>query len=276
MQSQPMPAASVDTEDFYNGLVKYRLIIPGGVDGAFGRGAAFEKVLEAFNGLISRISSDDGAESCTFPPVIDRRIIERVKYMDSFPDLCGAVCSFMGKEPQARELSERINSGKPWGDALEMTQVVLNPAACYPLYPTLTGVVPEGGRTVTMLNWVFRHEPSREPTRMQSFRVREFVRIGDMEAVVAWRDLWLARRPKVHLHHTPTHASWLNPIEIWFSILSGKSLNGASFQTVEQLKAHINAFIADDNEQARAFAWTKARRTKSPSSRVSPITDSDY
>ena len=42
------------------------------------------------------------------------------------------------------------------------------------------------------------------------------------------RDLWLARHPNVHFHYTPTHASWLNQIELWFSILSGKSLNGAS------------------------------------------------
>src|SRR6266851_1155314 len=118
-------------------MVTNRLIIPGGVDGAFGRGAVFERVLEAFNSLISRISADDGAEFCTFPPVIDRRILERVNYMDSFPDLCGAVCSFFGKEREARELSERIHAGKPWGDKLDMTQVVLNPAACYPLYPTL-------------------------------------------------------------------------------------------------------------------------------------------
>jgi transposase len=73
------------------------------------------------------------------------------------------------------------------------------------------------------------------------------------------RDLWLARHPNVHLHYTPTHTSWLNQIEIWFSILSGKSLNGASFKTVEQLKTHINAFIADYNEQARPFAWTKSK-----------------
>lgn len=180
-------------EDFYAGLVRHRLIIPAGVDGAFGRGADFERVLEAFNGLVSRVAEHDGAEFCTFPPVIDRSILERVHYMDSFPDLCGAVCSFFGKEAAARELSERIHAGKPWGDALEMTRVVLSPAACYPLYPTLTGTMPAGGRVVTMLNWVFRHEPSRDPTRMQSFRVREFVRIGAMEEVIAWRDMWLAR-----------------------------------------------------------------------------------
>ena len=73
------------------------------------------------------------------------------------------------------------------------------------------------------------------------------------------RDMWLARHPNVHFHYTPTHASWLNQIEIWFSILSGKSLNGASFPTVDQLKAHINSFITRYNEDARPFAWTKSQ-----------------
>jgi len=70
---------------------------------------------------------------------------------------------------------------------------VLNPAACYPVYPSFTGTVAKGGRLVTMMNWVFRHEPSPEPTRMQSFRVREFVRVGTPDEVVEWRDMWLQR-----------------------------------------------------------------------------------
>ena len=59
----------------------------------------------------------------------------------------------------------------------------------------------------------------------------------------------------MHFHYTPTHSSWLNQIEIWFSILSGKSLAGASFQTVEQLKAHIASY----NEDAQPFVWTKSQ-----------------
>jgi seryl-tRNA synthetase len=74
-----------------------------------------------------------------------------------------------------------------------MTAVALNPAACYPVYPSFTGTVPKEGKLVTMFNWVFRNEPSREPTRMQSFRVREFVRCGTPAQVVEWRDMWLRR-----------------------------------------------------------------------------------
>ena len=73
------------------------------------------------------------------------------------------------------------------------------------------------------------------------------------------RDLWLARHTNVHFHYTPTHASWLNQVEIWFSILASKSLNGASFDALDQLKAHIDAFIAAYNETAKPFLWTKSK-----------------
>ena len=73
------------------------------------------------------------------------------------------------------------------------------------------------------------------------------------------RDLWLARHPNVHFHFTPTHASWLNQIEAWFSILSGQSLSGASFHSVDQLRTHIDSFIASYNQNARPFVWTKSK-----------------
>jgi transposase len=72
------------------------------------------------------------------------------------------------------------------------------------------------------------------------------------------RDLWLARHPNVHFHYTPTHTSWLNQIEIWFSILSASSLKGGSFCSVRELIAHITSFIAEYNNQARPFVWTKS------------------
>ncbi|MGO9709507.1 MAG: amino acid--[acyl-carrier-protein] ligase [Polyangiaceae bacterium] len=182
-----------DVQSFYDGLVKHGLIVPVRVQGAFGRGAVFEDVLERFNGLVTELSKDDGAEVYTFPPVIDRTIIERTDYLDSFPQLAGTVFSFLGKEKQARELSERVHAGQPWGDTQGMTEVCLNPAACYPVYPVIAGVLPAKGRLITMTNWVYRHEPSPEPTRMQSFRVREFVRAGDPDAVISWRNTWHER-----------------------------------------------------------------------------------
>jgi transposase len=71
-------------------------------------------------------------------------------------------------------------------------------------------------------------------------------------------DRWLARNPNVHFHFTPTRASWLNQIEIWFSILADQSLAGASFTSVVQLRTHIDAFIETYNDHAKPFAWTKS------------------
>ena len=184
---------STTRQPFYDALVEHKLIIPVGVPGAFGRGAVFEDVLRQFDALVSRVAKDDGAERMLFPPILDRKVFERSEFLDSFPQLAGTVFSFAGSDAQHGELRERIREGKPWSDLQSMTGVVLSPAACYPVYPSFTGTVPQAGRLVDMQNWVFRHEPSPEPTRMQAFRVREFVRAGTADTVVQWRDMWLER-----------------------------------------------------------------------------------
>jgi transposase len=71
-------------------------------------------------------------------------------------------------------------------------------------------------------------------------------------------DRWLGRHPNVHFHFTPTRASWLNQIEIWFSILSRRALHGASFTSPRQLRDAIDAFITTYNAQAHPFEWRKA------------------
>ena len=70
---------------------------------------------------------------------------------------------------------------------------------------------------------------------------------------------WLKKHPNVKFHFTPTRASWLNQVEIWFSILQGQSLSGASFTAVSQLQEHIDAFIRAYNEKAKPFMWTKKK-----------------
>ena len=68
---------------------------------------------------------------------------------------------------------------------------------------------------------------------------------------------WLAARPNVHFHFTPTSASWLNLVEVWFCILSRKALRGASFKNVEQLREGIVAFIQAYGPTAKPFVWRK-------------------
>lgn len=68
---------------------------------------------------------------------------------------------------------------------------------------------------------------------------------------------WLAAHPSVTFHFTPTSASWLNQVEIWFGILSRKALKGASFRDVDQLRAAIEAFIEAYQPNAKPFVWRK-------------------
>lgn len=69
-------------------------------------------------------------------------------------------------------------------------------------------------------------------------------------------DHWLRRHRRVHLHFTPTHASWLNQIELWFSILSRRLLRRGIFTSTEDLVNQIVHFIQQYNRTAKPFAWT--------------------
>jgi hypothetical protein len=73
------------------------------------------------------------------------------------------------------------------------------------------------------------------------------------------RDMRPKRHENAHFRFTPTHASWLGQVEIWFSILLGKALDDASFQSAPELVARIEAFIADYNVTAGPFVRTKSR-----------------
>src|ERR1700723_2600794 len=70
---------------------------------------------------------------------------------------------------------------------------------------------------------------------------------------------WLKAHPDVQFHFTPTSASWLNQVEVWFSILQGQSLSGASFTTLKQLEQHIDAYVKAYNLRAEPFVWTKKK-----------------
>ena len=71
-------------------------------------------------------------------------------------------------------------------------------------------------------------------------------------------DEWLTKyEGRVQFHFTPTSASWLNQVEIWFGILSRKTLKGASFSSVAELKNAIEAFIVRHNQKAQPFKWRR-------------------
>jgi transposase len=67
---------------------------------------------------------------------------------------------------------------------------------------------------------------------------------------------WLEQHPRWHFHFTPTHASWLNQIELFFSILSRRLLKRGVFKSKDDLKAQLLSFIDRYNPTAKPFAWT--------------------
>jgi transposase len=70
-------------------------------------------------------------------------------------------------------------------------------------------------------------------------------------------EMWLARNKNVHFHFTPTSASWLNQVEIWFGIFSRKALRGASFTSPQELRQRIEDFIERYNPDSKPFKWRK-------------------
>ena len=68
---------------------------------------------------------------------------------------------------------------------------------------------------------------------------------------------WLKRHKRFHLHFTPTGASWMNMVEIWFGILTNQAIRRGSFDSVAHLIEAIKAFLSRWNEGAKPFVWTK-------------------
>jgi seryl-tRNA synthetase len=180
-------------ESFHDELVGHGLLLTTGVPGLFGRGAEFERVIEAFDRCVTAAGAADRPEVLRFPPVINRRDFERSEYLKSFPNLCGSVHSFAGGDRDHQALLHAVEEGTDWTRDLVATEVVLTPAACYPVYPSASGVLPAAGRLFDVSSYCFRHEPSADPARMQMFRMHEYVRLGEPDEVRAFRDAWLDR-----------------------------------------------------------------------------------
>ena len=218
MTSTPTPiadsalAASDPYDAYMSELVREGLLIPSGVPGVVGRGGAFEDVLLRFDQFVTRMGAAERATVMRFPSIIPRAHFEQSGYLKSFPQLIGSISSFTGNEHDHQDLLRMLDRGENWSKPLTPTDVVLTPAACYPVYPTFSGqTVPAGGRLVDVLTVCFRHEPSNDPARMQMFRQREYVLIGDPAAVRAHRDLWLERGQQMLREvELPVHADIAN------------------------------------------------------------------
>jgi seryl-tRNA synthetase len=175
-----------------------QLFAPMGVDGVYARTALYVHLVERLEGYIDRLR-DPKAEIMRFPPVMSRTQLEKSGYLKSFPNLLGCVCALHGSEASIRSAAEVAENGGDWTKALTSSDLVLSPAACYPVYPIAAarGQLPPGGLQFDIEADVFRHEPSLSLDRLQSFRMREFVRIGAPDEIVEFREKWMARAPQL-------------------------------------------------------------------------------
>jgi seryl-tRNA synthetase len=162
--------------------------------GVYGRTALYEGIVEALSGFISR-QREPGTEVFRFPPVMSRRHIEKAGYLKSFPNLLGCVCALHGSVSDIQAAVSRFERGGEWTSSLGAADLVLTPASCYPVYPLAAerGSVPAEGWRFDVACDCFRREPSRHIDRLQSFRMREYVRIGTPEQVGQFRERWATR-----------------------------------------------------------------------------------
>ena len=169
-----------------------------GVDGVYARTALYTHIVDRLESYISR-QRDPKAEIMRFPPVMSRKHLEKSGYLKSFPNLLGCVCALHGSEASIRSAVETADGGGDWTASVTASDLVLSPAACYPVYPIAAsrGQLPSGGLEFDIEADVFRHEPSRSLDRLQSFRMREFVRIGSPQEVLSFRESWMAKAPRL-------------------------------------------------------------------------------
>ena len=187
--------ADIDRERlaFRQSLVQAEVLVETGVNGLYQRSITFESIARAVESVAHRAGAGTSTPLRYFPPMMPRVDFERTDYLKSFPDLLGDIEVFTGRDVDHARLLRTFEDGGPWTEHLTPAEVVLCSAACHPLYSTLPTTVPDGGARYEVQGYCFRHEPSLDPARMQSFRQHEFVFVGDPAGAVAHRDEWLAR-----------------------------------------------------------------------------------
>ncbi len=169
-----------------------------GVNGVYGRTHLFELVIDGLSSLISR-HRERNTEILRFPPVINRAHIEKAGYLHSFPNLLGAISCLHGNEAEIRAAVDRPGKDGGWTSALKATDLVLTPAACYHVYPLVAtrGRLPASGLIFDVACDCFRHEPSRDVDRLQSFRMREYVCLGSPQQAADFRDQWMEQGQQI-------------------------------------------------------------------------------
>jgi seryl-tRNA synthetase len=178
-------------------LIKAGLLIPSGVKGVFGRSQKFEKVVSCFENYVTKMAVERNSEVMSFSPLLNREHYLQTDHVYNFPDLLGSVHSFKKGEVEQKEMLRKLNDSEDWTRELDPTAVMMAPAVCYPVYPAHTGTLPSGGKRIDLAGYVFRHEPSDDPARLQIFRMREFVCMGTPTEAQEHRGYWLKKGEEI-------------------------------------------------------------------------------
>jgi seryl-tRNA synthetase len=192
------PATEIDdagtfcdqTVTFRDQLVSAGILVPTTAPGIYGHNATYEAIVSALDDRLEQLYLSEGATSWRFPPVISGDALERTGYISSFPHLSGSISSFSGSNKDHAKLIDLCSSGGDWPSMLGPAGLGLCAAVCQQLYGTLTGTMPAGGQCYEMSGWCFRHEPSDDPFRVQSFRQHEIVYVGEPERAANYRARW--------------------------------------------------------------------------------------
>lgn len=241
-------------EAFRLELLDAGVLIATSSPGIYGRSAVFERILSGLDAVLLEMAAPLQATAMRFPPVYPRADFERTDYIASFPDLSGIVSSFEAGDREHRELLGARERGERWDGWLTPSDVVLTNAICHPLYATLEGVTEPG--VYDILGYGFRHEPSLDPMRMQSFRMHEFVYVGTPAGAQEYRDTWvdIATATLASLGLPVTQVAANDP----FFGRAGKML--VSAQLRENLKIELTVPIYGDLHEGTAIASANCQR----------------
>lgn len=211
---------------------------------------SFETVIALLRQGIAALARDETLTRLAIPPVISRRTIEHAGYVKTFPHLLGTVHSYTGDGKHWSTLAPLVDAGGDWHAEQRISDLVLLPAACYPVYDTLAGQGLHGPRKFAVEGNCFRQEATAEPGRFRSFRMVELVTAATEEYCVEWRAHWLERV-----------ANWFGSLGLEVSTEvaddpffgPGKKLFQAA-QRMQELKWELRVPVADGLVQAIASA----------------------
>ena len=189
----PGAATYADASELRAALLEAGVLVATRTDGLYHRSGVFEDVLQGVERYVAATREDPTAPRRWFPPIMARDDFLLTDYVRSFPDLIGSIDIFTGQDPEHRALLADLEDGRDWTSSLVPAEVVLSSSICHSLYGTLPTDVPAEGLLTECSGFAFRHEPSLDPARMQSFRMYEFVLVGTPAQVLAHRDAWLRR-----------------------------------------------------------------------------------